>query len=156
MMTVVPSCIQELSIAIWPLLFGILLSPLLSENPALSQHLPTATLAYRGQPTTELLNSAGDPSSAHSLSLWTRTVYPENSQIMIFWPYTAYPTSLSLLISSPTVCHHSSGTFALFYVGHSFFQASNGQPNAINWDLWQDIKSCVIGLFSLFQLYILH
>lgn len=118
------------------------MSPLLSENPVLSQHLPTATLAYRRQPTTELLNNAGDSSSAHSLSLWIRTVYPKNSQIMIFWPYAAYPTSLSLLISSPTVCHHSSGIFALLNVGHCFFQASKGQPNTITWDLWQAIKPC--------------
>lgn len=59
--------------------FGILMSPLLSENSSLSsQHLPPAALAYRGQSHTEFLNNAGDASSAHCLLFWTRILYPKD------------------------------------------------------------------------------
>lgn len=116
---------------IWPLLFWNSFAPLLSEKPVLSQHFLPAALAYRGQPSTKLLNNTGDPSAAHSLSLCIRTLYPKNSGLMVFWPYIVYLTSLNLLISSPSICHLSSGISTLLNVGRFFFQASKDQLNTI-------------------------
>ena len=110
--------------------FGSLLFPWLSENPALSQHLlPDAVaLAYRGQPTTELLKNAGGLLiSTILITLDKNTISQELSWLVVFWPYIVYPTSVSLLTSSPSVYHCSSGisTYLVWAVSFSKLPRAN-------------------------------
>lgn len=128
--------------------FGILLSPLLSENPVLSQHLLPVVLAYRGQSATELLNNTEAPLNQHIPCHFEEHFILRTEEAKSFLALTQYiPTRCPDF--SPRVCHWSP-PFRL-NVGHCFFQVSKGQPNTVTGTLCQDIKSYATG-FSPFSI----
>lgn len=77
-----PSLLLRLSIAIWPLLFWNSIVPISIRKPCSVPASPTNSLDLQRTTHHWASQNAGDPSSAHSSSLWTRTLSQEQSGLM--------------------------------------------------------------------------
>lgn len=130
MMITTPSLLLRLSIAIWPLLFWNSIVPISIRKPCSVPASPTNSLDLQRTTHHWASQNAGDPSSAHCLSLWTRTLSQEQSGLMDIHSISYFSESFDFF---PSVCHCSSGICTLLIVGHCFFQASKGQLNTITW-----------------------